>query len=84
MKLLLGYSKKQIEISLPDHHVKGVLTPKQPNIELSERDILTNALATPINAAPLTEIVQPGEKIAIVTGDITRPMPTAKVLPWVV
>ena len=38
-------------------------------------------LADPIGSPRLGEIVRPGEKIAIVTSDITRPMPTYKVMP---
>lgn len=39
------------------------------------------ALENPIGTPRLRQIVKPGEKIAIVTSDITRPMPTYKVMP---
>lgn len=84
MKLFLGYHKDKIEISVPDRNFKGMLKPKKAVVELLEQDILLNALKNPIGTPPLDDIVKPEEKVVIVTSDITRPMPTAKVLPIVV
>ena len=39
------------------------------------------ALKNPIGTARLSEIVKPGEKVVIITSDITRPMPSHIVLP---
>ena len=39
------------------------------------------ALEAPIGSPRLRELVHPGETVAIVTSDITRPMPTYKVMP---
>ncbi len=63
---------------------KGILTPKTAETSLSEQAIIAQALDNPVGAAALGEIVKPGETVVIVTSDITRPMPTAKVLPCVV
>lgn len=49
----------------------------------SVSDILRGALANPIGTARLRDIVKPGEKIAIITSDVTRPMPTWEVMPVV-
>ena len=38
-------------------------------------------MENPIGSPRLKDIVKPGEKIAIITSDITRPMPTYKVMP---
>ncbi len=84
MKVPLHYHKGEIEVSIPDRNLRGILKPKTPSVELSEHDTLSQALAHPIGAAPLGGVVKAGEKVAIVTSDITRPMPTAKVLPPVV
>jgi nickel-dependent lactate racemase len=45
--------------------------------------ILRHALNHPIDSPRLRELVKPGEKIAIITSDITRPMPSKKVLPFI-
>ena len=42
---------------------------------------IRRALAEPIGTPRLSQIVKPGKKIAIITSDITRPMPTYKVMP---
>ena len=45
---------------------------------------MEHALQNPINSKRLSEIVKPGKKIAIITSDITRPMPSKIVLPPVI
>lgn len=42
---------------------------------------IKRALETPIGSPRLKNILKPGEKIAIITSDITRPMPSKLVLP---
>lgn len=39
------------------------------------------ALAHPIGAKPLRELVKPGQKIAIIASDISRPVPSYEILP---
>ena len=84
MNIRLHYHKGEIEVSLPDHNLQGILKPNKPTVTLSEHELVSQALAHPLGAAPLGEIVKPGEKVVIVTSDITRPMPTARVLPLIV
>ena len=45
--------------------------------------IVREALKYPIASPLLRETVKPGEKIAVITSDITRPMPTWEVMPAV-
>ncbi len=45
--------------------------------------IVRDALSNPIGSTRLKDIVKPGEKIVIITSDITRPMPTWEVIPHV-
>ncbi len=84
MNITLGYNTEKIDISIPEQNLKGVLKPKPAETSLSEQDIIAQALDNPVGAAALNEIVKPGETVVVVTSDITRPMPTAKVLPCVV
>ena len=49
---------------------------------MSADEAVKNALEHPIGSARLRDIVKPGEKIAIITSDITRPMPTYAVMPF--
>lgn len=70
------------------NEVEKVTLPKQPVIlnpanlpeDLDEAAVVKKALEAPIGSKRLNQIVKPGEKIVIITSDITRPMPTGKVM----
>ena len=81
MNYELGYGKGIQKIEIPDANLMGVLLPENAAAERSEDQEVLRALEEPIGSLKLREIIRPGEKIAIVTSDITRPMPTAKVMP---
>lgn len=81
MELELGFGKKTVTVELPDKNVLGILQPTLPPQEESPEAMLQDALHNPIGTRRLSNIVQPGETVAIVTSDITRPMPSAIVLP---
>jgi nickel-dependent lactate racemase len=49
----------------------------------SSPDPVRLALAAPIGSPRLRELVGPGQKVAIITSDISRPCPTHKLLPAV-
>lgn len=84
MRISLGYAQEKIEVNIPEQNLQGILAPRTPQAKLSEEESLRQALLNPIGSPPLREIVTPGEKVVIVTSDITRPVPTAKILPFVV
>lgn len=74
-----GTEKQQIEI--PDKNLYRELLAND-DIEFSPEDAdVGYALEHPIASKRLKEIIRPGEKIAIITSDITRPMPTSRVMP---
>lgn len=81
MKVTLGIGNGTQCVDVPDHCVKEVLTPNDVPHALSGVDEVRRALMSPIGAPRLKDIVKPKEKIAIVTSDITRPMPTSVVMP---
>lgn len=81
MKLEFGFGTGSQTVEIPDKNVMGVLHANQVECGLTGEDEVRRALASPIGAPLLEEVVKPGEKIAIVTSDITRPMPTYVVMP---
>ena len=81
MQMELGFGKGVQKIEVPDQNVLGILTPNQVAHELSGEAEVKRALENPIGTPRLRDIVRPGEKIAVVTSDITRPMPSYKVMP---
>ena len=81
MELELGFGTGTQRISVPDKNLMAVLTPNDVKRELTGEAEVRRALEAPIGSPRLREIVKPGEKIAVITSDITRPMPTWKVMP---
>lgn len=83
MNYKLGYGKNFKTVSIPEKNILTVLTANDTKFELSENEVVRNALDNPIGTDKLSNIVNKGDKIAILTSDITRPMPTSRVLPFI-
>lgn len=84
MNFELKYAKKKIKFELNEKNYMGSLLPNKIKRELSEEEEIIRALENPIGTPPLRQIVKKGESVVIVTSDITRPMPSKKVLPFVI
>jgi len=78
-----GYDKSIIELDLPEENVVAVLKPNILSYEadFSEVKELERSLIEPIGSLGIEKIVRPGETVAIITSDITRPVPSYKILP---
>lgn len=81
MEIELGFGAGVQKLTVPDENLIGILLPNPVEHALTGEPEVLRALSEPIGTPRLGEIVHPGEKIAIVTSDITRPMPSYKVLP---
>ena len=81
MRLEFGFGDGQQIVEAPDANVVGILTPNEVPLGATGADAVVEALQNPIGSPRLSAIVKPGEKIAIITSDVTRPMPTAMVMP---
>lgn len=81
MKLEFGLGTSTQVVEVPEKNLIGVLRAKPAPAIASEEDEVRRALREPVGAPPLRQVVRPGEKIAVITSDITRPMPTRKVMP---
>jgi len=75
----IGNGVQQVEV--PQENLLGVLKANEVALGLTGEAEVRRALNEPIGSKPLREIVKPGEKIAVITSDITRPMPTYAVMP---
>lgn len=84
MNYNLGFAKGKMELNIDEKNILDVLIPNEVKIELTGEAEVKRALENPIGSARLRNIVQAGEKVAIVTSDITRPMPSKVVLPSVI
>lgn len=84
MKYQLKYGKSTVEFEIDKKNYMGQLLPKETEYDLKGEAEVERALNNPIGTSKLKDIVKEGEKIAIVTSDITRPMPSKIVLPPVI
>jgi len=77
MSIDLPFGRHRLSLDIPDEvGCISVLDPRRANI-----DIVRLALIAPIDSPPLRQLVKAGQKIAIITSDITRPCPSYKLLP---
>ena len=81
VRIALGFGTSTQTVEVPDRCVRQVLEPNPVPRGLTGEAEVRRALAEPIGTPRLREIVRPGETIAIITSDITRPMPTWTVMP---
>lgn len=81
MKLEFGFGTGVQTAQVPEENLLGVLHANEVPLELTGEAEVRRAMEEPIESPRLRELVSPGEKVAIVTSDITRPMPTYKVMP---
>lgn len=81
MKIDFGFGTGIQSVEIPENNLLEVLNPNTVELGLTGEEEVIRALAHPIGSKPLGEIVKPGEKIVIISSDITRPMPTYRVMP---
>ena len=83
MKLEFGYGNGIQTVEVPEKNLLAVLESNPVDHERHGEEAVRYALANPIGVPLLRQKVKPGQKIAIVTSDISRPLPSYDVLPAV-
>ncbi len=81
VRLEFGFGTGVQALTLPKENLLGVLMANQIVHPLRGEAAVRAALQSPIGAGPLSTAVRPGKKIAIVVSDISRPVPSAVLLP---
>lgn len=81
MILEFGYGEGIQKVEVPDENVIDILKPNKVEYDRIDEEEVKRALENPIGSKRLKDIVKPNEKIVVITSDITRPMPTYKVMP---
>ena len=83
MKIEVGYGNSVQSVEIPEKNIIKILraNPAPQDAGPAGEEAVREALAHPIGSPALKEIIRPGEKIAIMTSDISRPMPTWDVMP---
>lgn len=81
MKLELGIGGGTQAVEIPDAYIQQVLLPNEVTYDMTGAAEIRRAMAHPIGTPRLRELVHPGEKVAVITSDITRPCPSYAMLP---
>ena len=83
MEITVPYSKEGMDISIPDQNLIKILKSKAHDFKtnLSEYEIVKQALENPIGSKTLEELVKDKKNMVIITSDHTRPVPSRITLP---
>lgn len=80
-KIPLAFGTATLELEIPERNISSIILPSEPEIREEAGLLVKKALEKPIKSERLSEIVNPDSKIVIVVSDVTRPTPTARILP---
>ena len=73
MKDTVKYGQELLDIEIPDGIDLSVLLPREIDAgPAGEEEIVRNALAAPIGSGRVRDEIKPGDKVCILTNDITR------------
>jgi nickel-dependent lactate racemase len=81
MRVRLQYGTDGLEVDLPGRNLT-VLEPRHVPGLPDEAAAFREAVERPLAGPPLKDIVRAGERVAVVIPDITRPLPSERLLPW--
>jgi nickel-dependent lactate racemase len=82
MKAHLQYGKEGLELDLPSTNVR-VIEPTFVEGLPDEGKAFEAAARAPLGGRPLRELVRASDRVAVVIPDITRPLPTDRLLRWI-
>ncbi len=82
LKISLKYGFSSLTLEIDDSAMRVLLL--EPGRTLPAQDearLIRSVLTRPIGSPPLADLVSPGQRIAVITSDVTRPCPSARLLP---
>lgn len=79
--ITIPFNGSPLHFAVPDHHLAEVLSP-QRSTPLPDLDrAIADALDAPIGQAVLESWVQPGDRVMLVSDDVTRLTPADRIIP---
>src|SRR5262249_31285808 len=81
MKVHLQYGTDGLTVDIPSKLVR-VIEPTFVEGLADEAASFIEAVRNPMGGLPLREVVRPSDRVAVVIPDITRPLPTDRLLRW--
>jgi nickel-dependent lactate racemase len=82
MRVHLQYGRDGLDVEIPSERVRVIQPAFVPGLP-DEAAAFVEAVRAPIGGKPLRECVAARERVAVVIPDITRPLPTDRLLRWV-
>jgi nickel-dependent lactate racemase len=79
--LELPFGRARVSVQIPASNLLGVFSPQESTKAFDETAFVHTALTHPIGTPHLRDLARPGQKVAIVTSDRTRPCPSEQLLP---
>ncbi len=79
MKVHLAYGCDGLDVELPDS--ADVLSPERTPAMARPDAAVREALLRPLGSRPLSDLLRPSDRVAIVISDVTRPVPNQTLLP---
>ena len=84
IKEKIKYGKNEKTFQIDEGLNYKVLKPKKIETNQSESDLIVQALDNPIKSKMMKDTFEKEDKVSIVTSDITRPLPSYKILPHII
>jgi nickel-dependent lactate racemase len=81
MRIDLPYGKGTLPLNVPNKNLLDVIVPKEYTPLQQPELMVQEASHNPLGTDPLSQMVRPGDTVAIVIDDYTRPCPTKMLLP---
>ena len=79
----VGYGEGRKSFLLDESRMIGELLPNAVQIDSTGATEVRRAISNPIGSRRLRDLVKTGDKVVIITSDLTRPMPSRLVVPVV-
>lgn len=79
----IPYAGKTHAFQIPAHRLGEVVVPNRLPAFEDIAEVTAQALSRPVGSPPLEKLARPGLKAAVIVDDISRPTPTADMLPVV-
>jgi nickel-dependent lactate racemase len=79
--LELPFGRTRASVQIPASNLLGIFSPQESTEAFDETALVHKALTRPIGTPRLRDLARPGQKVAIVTSDLTRPCPSERLLP---
>lgn len=84
MEIELGFGKETRSLIIPDNNLGKLMHANETELKFTEVELLEKAIGDPIGSLPIGNMFKKNDKVVVITSDITRPMPSYKVLPLLV